>query len=58
VTLGRLGALARSRRGTTTSAAALNVRVRQVQGEGSVFSAALIHARGTGADLGSSLRYA
>ncbi len=58
VTLGRLGALARSRRGTTTSAAALDVRVRQVQGAGSVFSAALIHARGTGAGLGSCLRYA
>ena len=58
MTLGRLGAIARSRRGTTTSTAALNVRVQQVQGAGSVFSAALIHTRETGADLGSCLRYA
>jgi sugar/nucleoside kinase (ribokinase family) len=58
VTLGRLGAIARSRRSSTISAPALDVQVRQVQGAGSVFSAALIHARGTGADLGSCLRYA
>lgn len=58
VTLGRLGAIAQDRLGHTISAAALDVRIQQVQGAGSVFSAALIHYTGAGADLSACLRYA
>jgi sugar/nucleoside kinase (ribokinase family) len=44
VTAGRLGAVARGRSGTRISAPANSVTVRQVQGAGAAFSAALIHA--------------
>jgi sugar/nucleoside kinase (ribokinase family) len=58
VTVGRHGAIARTSSGETASADALAIPVQQVQGAGSVFSAALIHSRSTGAGLGACLRYA
>jgi sugar/nucleoside kinase (ribokinase family) len=58
VTVGRQGALARTRSGQTITAAAVTVDVRQVQGAGAAFSAGLIHARGQGQSLPDCLRFA
>jgi sugar/nucleoside kinase (ribokinase family) len=58
VTMGEHGAIARTQRGLDASAYALDVDVRQVQGAGSVFSAALIHATSTGSNLDDCLQFA
>lgn len=58
VTVGRHGALARTRSGQTITAAAVTVDVQQVQGAGAAFSAALIHARSQGQSLPDCLRFA
>jgi sugar/nucleoside kinase (ribokinase family) len=59
VTLGRHGAIARTPADASiTSAAAIPVAVRQVQGAGSVFSGALIDALTAGANLQHSLNAA
>jgi sugar/nucleoside kinase (ribokinase family) len=58
VTVGRRGALARTRTGTTLAVPAVTVDVRQVHGAGSVFSAALIYARRRYETLPACLRFA
>ncbi len=58
VTAGRAGARYRSSDGSTAVMPAKAVRVQQVQGAGAMFSAALIHARHSGAELGEALRFA
>jgi sugar/nucleoside kinase (ribokinase family) len=58
VTVGRQGALARTRSGQTITAAAVTVDVQQVQGAGAAFSAALIHARSQGQSLPRCLQFA
>jgi sugar/nucleoside kinase (ribokinase family) len=58
VTAGRRGATGRTSRGGTVTVPAIPVDVRQVQGAGSAFSAALIHARLGGADLDQTLQFA
>lgn len=58
VTAGRRGAVAASLATGVVVAPAIAVRVRQVQGAGAAFSAALIHSRARGDDLASSLAYA
>jgi len=58
VTAGRAGAVCRSGHGAVTSIPAVPVRVRQVQGAGAAFSAALIHARLGGAEPAEALRFA
>ena len=58
VTRGRYGAIARTRTGDTVTADALDVNVRQVQGAGAVFSAALIHATEKTGSLEERLQYA
>jgi sugar/nucleoside kinase (ribokinase family) len=58
VTTGRQGAIARPGDGQVIATPAVPVDVRQVQGAGSAFSAALIHARSRGQELPGCLRYA
>ena len=58
VTVGRRGALARTRTGTTLAVPAVTVDVRQVHGAGSVFSAALIYAQRRYETLPACLRFA
>jgi sugar/nucleoside kinase (ribokinase family) len=58
VTAGRKGALARTHSGHTIPAPAVIADVRQVQGAGAAFSAALIHARSQGQSLPGCLRFA
>jgi sugar/nucleoside kinase (ribokinase family) len=58
VTAGRRGAVAASLATGVVEAPAITVTVRQVQGAGAAFSAALIHSRTRGDDLVSSLNYA
>lgn len=58
VTAGRRGAVASERGGDLVKTPAIAVPVRQVQGAGAAFSAALIHSRAQGADLTTSLGYA
>ena len=58
VTAGRDGAIARATTGAVVSAPALAVTVRQVQGAGAVFSAALVDALHQGMELQPGLRTA
>jgi sugar/nucleoside kinase (ribokinase family) len=58
VTGGRFGAVAVGADCRQLSAAAFEVKVRQVQGAGSVFSAALLHSIEAGWPLGEALRFA
>jgi sugar/nucleoside kinase (ribokinase family) len=58
VTAGRRGAVAAGTGTAVIQAPAIAVAVRQVQGAGAAFSAALIHSRTRGDDLVSSLTYA
>lgn len=58
VTVGRRGAVAAGLATGVVVAAATTVAVRQVQGAGAAFSAALIHSRTRGDDLVRSLGYA
>lgn len=58
VTVGRHGALARTRSSQTITAAAVTIDVQQVQGAGAAFSAALIHARSHGQPLSDCLQFA
>jgi sugar/nucleoside kinase (ribokinase family) len=58
VTMGRHGAMARTRSQVTVTAPAVPVKVRQIQGAGAAFSAALIHARLLGQTLPECLRFA
>jgi sugar/nucleoside kinase (ribokinase family) len=58
VTAGRRGAVAASLSTGVVEVPAITVTVRQVQGAGAAFSAALIHSRTRGDDLVSSLGYA
>jgi sugar/nucleoside kinase (ribokinase family) len=58
VTAGRAGAMCRTSQGTIADTPAQAVRMRQVQGAGAAFSAALIHARHSGAGLDQALRFA
>ncbi|MFI9591194.1 carbohydrate kinase family protein [Nonomuraea sp. NPDC052265] len=56
VTAGRRGATGRTSKGASVTTAAAAVEVRQVQGAGAAFSAALIHSRLSGEDLEGMLR--
>jgi sugar/nucleoside kinase (ribokinase family) len=58
VTAGRAGALASTRDSRQITAPAVPVDIHRVQGAGSAFSAALIHARLAGQDLDEALRFA
>lgn len=58
VTAGRQGALARTHSSQTVNAAAQAVDIQQVQGAGSAFSAALIHAHSQDQPLRRCLQFA
>jgi sugar/nucleoside kinase (ribokinase family) len=58
VTAGRRGAIAANVGASVVRVPAKQVAVRQVQGAGAAFSAALIHGRARGDDLTTSLGYA
>lgn len=58
VTAGRLGAVGRTHDGRDVTATAPPVQLKQAQGAGAAFSAALIHGLRRGDDLDTTLRFA